>query len=726
MKISHTLSAIFAVVLFAVNANAQWVQVTGMRDTLINETYLDIFFLKSDPQYGWACGFNGNTLRTTDGGETWDDTIIPIFRRSIIDGAYLPMQLEHIQFVNRDVGYVSGNGLVYRSDDGGETWTNVFPSNFPLGMDTRYYYSVWGVYPVDANTIIAFGGIGSNQLFFYSENGGQSWSMTDYEIGLGCSKLSDGIIFKKDSLGYATSSSALWRTEDGGRTWNYLPDISPPSARNDDTDWQEDLAISGNSILVPFSYGCTGDTLRDFGGVKMTVDSGRTWLIYETGQPMFGSFLRDGATGWGVGFNETVIKTTDGGQTWINYDCGLSNTDLDDIYMFHDTAGFIVGDGIWTYYTTDFYIEKSDYGTHCEGDTVEITLTEEFTSYLWNTGERTKSIKVTETGLYKMTTTDTIGCHDFREIYVEFKPNPEPDIQALDDLVFCVGDSVVLEGPPGYAVYEWIRLDNEVVGNEKNYVARESGTYQLRTMTEFGCENFSKEVDITVLPLSNQFQITGSTGLYSMGESELGYLSCRDITVTNIDDEMAILDTAFFIENFEFSIPPAQLPRQIAPGDTVELRICFIAATAEIYRDTLILNDQCDPHILPVEGLGVATPQTANTKCDVTVVLNPAETGFSFSTGVPYPNPTESGISIPYESYIASGSEPEFRASLYTTRGDYIAEAMDIPTGSRLLDTGKFIEGNLEFSLEALSSGLYIVIIEAGGRRKAFPVNVSK
>jgi photosystem II stability/assembly factor-like uncharacterized protein len=58
--------------------------------------WLDIYFHPDNPQYGWACGFNGMVVRTTDGGTTWLGSIVP--------WAY---HLEHIHFPTLQIGYTS-------------------------------------------------------------------------------------------------------------------------------------------------------------------------------------------------------------------------------------------------------------------------------------------------------------------------------------------------------------------------------------------------------------------------------------------------------------------------------------------------------------------------------------------------------------------------------------------------------------------------------------------
>ncbi len=57
--------------------NAQWKRVTSIPAPYDNAYYLEIYFLDSNPQYGWACGRSGVVIRTTNGGDSWDVAVIP-------------------------------------------------------------------------------------------------------------------------------------------------------------------------------------------------------------------------------------------------------------------------------------------------------------------------------------------------------------------------------------------------------------------------------------------------------------------------------------------------------------------------------------------------------------------------------------------------------------------------------------------------------------------------
>jgi photosystem II stability/assembly factor-like uncharacterized protein len=79
---------------------AQWEQVQ-LPSPFGNSYYLDVFFLPSNPNYGWITGFDGKVLRTTDAGKSWNGAII--FDNPFLESVHFPSQM---------VGFVSGPGGV--------------------------------------------------------------------------------------------------------------------------------------------------------------------------------------------------------------------------------------------------------------------------------------------------------------------------------------------------------------------------------------------------------------------------------------------------------------------------------------------------------------------------------------------------------------------------------------------------------------------------------------
>lgn len=91
-----------------------------MNETMGNDQFSVFFY---NEQLGWMVGATCGA-RTTDGGDTWEPMCaIPSYAKAIF-------------FTSPDTGYVVGqSGQTLRSTDGGETWENVLPEiiNFTAG-----------------------------------------------------------------------------------------------------------------------------------------------------------------------------------------------------------------------------------------------------------------------------------------------------------------------------------------------------------------------------------------------------------------------------------------------------------------------------------------------------------------------------------------------------------------------------------------------------------------
>lgn len=136
-----------------------WERVT-LPNAMSSAYFLDVQFLPNDPQFGYICGFDGNVLLTNDGGNTWTGITIP----------GKPF-LESIHFVDRMHGFASGPSGIYKSMDGGLTWTVITDVSVNMSQ-------IWGCYFVDRNNGLYIGGGcgGSPQVFVRTSDGGNSWT----------------------------------------------------------------------------------------------------------------------------------------------------------------------------------------------------------------------------------------------------------------------------------------------------------------------------------------------------------------------------------------------------------------------------------------------------------------------------------------------------------------------------------------------------------------------
>lgn len=296
----------------------RWEKVRSIPQPYLSNDWLDAYFLPSNPDYGWICGFSGMVIRTTDGGNTWSGARVP--------GAN---QLESIHFPSVNVGYTSGVEGIYKSTNGGATWFNITPSSSS--------FNLWGCYFVDnSNGFVIGGGCTNGQYFWRTTDGGTTWNY--FKGNLANSGLTDLIVYSMFGVGYASSSGWIWQTTDGGLTWSPWSDTGP-------NDWQEEITRVGNSFCVPTSTGCTGG--GGGGGIRFSTDNGLSWNRFNTGARMFGSYLLTTQTAWACGDNRNVWHTTNAGQDWILKNCGFDSGNLDDIWFINSNKGWIVGDGVY-------------------------------------------------------------------------------------------------------------------------------------------------------------------------------------------------------------------------------------------------------------------------------------------------------------------------------------------------------------------------------------------
>ncbi|MGB4849938.1 MAG: gliding motility-associated C-terminal domain-containing protein, partial [Saprospiraceae bacterium] len=96
----------------------------------------------------------------------------------------------------------------------------------------------------------------------------------------------------------------------------------------------------------------------------------------------------------------------------------------------------------------------------CVGGNTQLTATNGYPNYTWNTPDVTQVITVNTAGPYTVTITDANGCTNVATTTVN--PPYQETVDIGGSFVFCPGDQATLEVPPGYASVVWSTGDVNV------------------------------------------------------------------------------------------------------------------------------------------------------------------------------------------------------------------------------------------------------------------------
>lgn len=134
----------------------------------------------------------------------------------------------------------------------------------------------------------------------------------------------------------------------------------------------------------------------------------------------------------------------------------------------------------------------------CEGDTAELSLNTNFSSYLWcPTGETTSSINVTSSGNYSVQVTNSNGSViSSNVLHLDFNSNPSiPTISLIgSNLQSSVSQN-----------YQWYLNGNPISGaNSQTFTPQVSGDYAVEVTNNNGCSNISDVFNYSVSSISNE------------------------------------------------------------------------------------------------------------------------------------------------------------------------------------------------------------------------------
>ena len=197
-----------------------------------------------DEMNGWMGGKPHALVKTTDGGITWQQAAVDT---SLL--AFFPVL--NVNFYNNSIGYASGGmfdiaGVVWRTKNGGDTWTAIDPVYAPAD-------EVHQIHIFDSLHVMGAGGdpdFGYGVAMMHSFDGGVTW---DYRE-LGIQGYASDLAFRNEKEAWAPIGPGrkFVYSLDSGETW--IPVATPDST--------EIYYLTFPDSLHGYAVGSKGSVLR--------------------------------------------------------------------------------------------------------------------------------------------------------------------------------------------------------------------------------------------------------------------------------------------------------------------------------------------------------------------------------------------------------------------------------------------------------------------------------
>jgi gliding motility-associated-like protein len=391
-----------------------------------------------------------NTIfRSYDAGTTWSS-----FDIVSSSSTYTAPTLRQLVFPTKLVGYAAGTrNAIWKTSDAGVTWTDIspFPSLNIIGSTMVTYTEIVAL---DANTVFAIGQMfsGSNiRRVYKTTDGGANWiDITGNLSSYGQTGNLVGLTFHDANNGYIGSGSILYRTTDGGTTWNidmapagtifetlcFSPRVVPSSYPLQNRKlFVTGVSVAATSIL---EYGSTANVNVNFTSSVVTAScsapsGGSITVNASGGLPPYSYSINGGSFQSGNVFS----GLTQGAKTITVKDafCGISTASV--------TVGFNNNLTLTTIPATDT--------TVCAGAPVPlIAVASSGATYAWTPASGLSATNIanpTATNVSNATYTVTASlnaCTKSQPVNIFIKPNPI--VNAGPDQTILIGNQVTLLG----------------------------------------------------------------------------------------------------------------------------------------------------------------------------------------------------------------------------------------------------------------------------------------
>lgn len=537
----------------------------------------------------WVCNRSNRALmRSTDGGATWafqtglGTSRAFSLKQSLVSGSVRGSTLAQHPF-NKNTFYGVLGGAVYKSQNRGETWTQI--STIPSDTKTNAFF----IAADDSNKMVA--AVGTPDRIVRTTNGGGSWTdvftsnFTEYGVPL------EQDPNNPNRLLFGPEDGKIYESLDFGATWSML---SNPGFRS-----PCDIQIMPDSANVVW----VGDGVTGSGQGQMFVSTNGASnfaLNYSsTGSevPMIAATRLDRGVGWSTHWsNGGVRRTKDFGASWPQVSTVSSAWGVDCARDDPNAMAFGVYSGGLIYLSFD------------QGTTFS-TISATSSNYSVYLPDRNTVLIEQGTGIYKMATTYTYTPTTSQSVVVLAPNGGESYAAGSNQIVSFSGINIALarieyRSAPGQP---W-----QVLGHQTGYITSFNWTVPNDATTQ---------AKIRVVDASDGAPVDSSNAFFTIQAPRAQVLTAgldfgtRTVnTTTTRPVHIKASGTAPLVISNVTTTSGAYAPDRtsftIPTGVTDSVMVGFTPPTPGGYPDTLVVTSNApdSPHRIPLTGIGQAAP----------------------------------------------------------------------------------------------------------------------
>ena len=275
----------------------------------------------------------GGLFRSTDGGATWR-RVFSVAARALQAIAFSPDYVtDRTIVVGAEFVGSYNNGGVWKSIDGGETWTMVTKDDYY----SDYYYGITSLafspnYAAD-RTLFAGSSAPPRNGVWKSTDAGVTWSYNKvggiFDISIEAVVLSPA--YTQDQTVFA-GGSGIYKSTDGGATWRNVSRGSVSGFINASA-----LVISPNFVNDRTLFAALDGLMTDAYGVLKSTDGGETWQWSDGGLPGAAGGTAPDVASLAISpnyandhtlftdpYGQGIWQSTDGGASWHAANGGMT------------------------------------------------------------------------------------------------------------------------------------------------------------------------------------------------------------------------------------------------------------------------------------------------------------------------------------------------------------------------------------------------------------------